>query len=416
MNQKIALPKTVLLVLRGMLGGAFLSLFIVLYHFGLRSTWVFTLLAFAAIAYYLSSDRSYRFYLGFFTGVFWFYWIPFSFRFFGIEWLIPLAIIGIGLFYGILFYVSLYVRNLIYRAIFLFCIPFIAPFGFDWLNFRVMFAPSIFNVNIIGYALLLASIFLALYCKGSKKLLSVLGIIFCLFLFPKHKTAPTSLPNIELVTTQIPQDERWNLAFLSENVSQSLHAIESAIDAGKDIVILPETAFPFVLENSPHILQSLQKLSQRIAIVAGSLRQDGSKLYNSSYLFTDGSFQFIDKQLLVPFGETMPLPQTLKEWLNAQLGKGEFAKPANFEPMDFGIGEWRFRSAICYEATSEKMFRGNPEFMIAISNNAWFTPSTQPALQELVMLAYAKAHHTIIYHATNGSASAIINPFTLLHF
>ncbi|MDE5817451.1 MAG: hypothetical protein K2H55_08090, partial [Helicobacter sp.] len=185
MNQKKALlPKTLLLVLRGMLGGAFLSLFIVLYHFGLRSTWIFTLLAFAAIAYYLSSDRSYRFYLGFFTGVFWFYWIPFSFRFFGIEWFIPLAIIGIGLFYGILFYVSLYMRNLIYRTIFVFFLPFIAPFGFDWFSFRVMFAPSIFNVNLIGYALLLASIFLALYCKGSKKLLSVLGIIFCLFLFP----------------------------------------------------------------------------------------------------------------------------------------------------------------------------------------------------------------------------------------
>ncbi|MDE7255677.1 MAG: hypothetical protein K2N54_05820, partial [Helicobacter sp.] len=166
MNPKKALlPKTLLLVLRGMLGGAFLSLFIVLYHFGLRSAWAFTLLAFVAIAYYLSSDRSYRFYLGFFTGVFWFYWIPFSFRFFGIEWFIPLAIIGIGLFYGVLFYVSLYVSNLIYRTVFLFFVPFIAPFGFDWFNFRVMFAPSIFNVNAIGYALLLASIFLALYCK-----------------------------------------------------------------------------------------------------------------------------------------------------------------------------------------------------------------------------------------------------------
>ncbi|MDE5816190.1 MAG: apolipoprotein N-acyltransferase, partial [Helicobacter sp.] len=257
---------------------------------------------------------------------------------------------------------------------------------------------------------------LALYCKGSKKLLSVLGIIFCLFLFPQNKIAPTSLPDIELVTTQIPQEERWNLTFLSENVSQSFRAIESAIDAGKDIVVLPETAFPFVLENSPNILQSLERLSHQIAIVAGSLRQDGNKMYNSSYIFTDGSFQFIDKQLLVPFGETMPLPQGLKDWLNERLGKGEFAKPANFAPMDFEVGEWRFRSAICYEATSEKMFRGNPEFMIAISNNAWFTPSTQPALQELVMLAYAKAHHTIIYHATNGSASAVINPFTLSHF
>lgn len=417
MNQKKAfLSKTLLLVLRGMLGGAFLSLFIVLYHFGLRSAWIFTLLAFAAIAYYLSSDRSYRFYLGFFTGVFWFYWIPFSFRFFGIEWFIPLAIIGIGLFYGILFYVSLYVHNLIYRTIFLFFLPFIAPFGFDWLNFRVMFAPSIFHVNIIGYALLLVSIFLALYCKGSKKLLSVLGIIFCLFLFPKNKIAPTSVPNIELVTTQIPQEQRWNLAFISENVSQNFRAIESAIDAGKDIVVLPETAFPFVLEKSPNILQSLQNLSHKIAIVAGSLRQDGNKMYNSSYIFTQGSFRFVDKQLLVPFGETMPLPPVLKNWLNEQLGKGEFSKPANFAPMDFEIGEWRFRSAICYEATSEKMFRGNPEFMIAISNNAWFTPSTQPALQELVMLAYAKAHYTIIYHATNGSTSAIINPFNLSHF
>lgn len=410
-EKKTRLPKVLLLVLRGMLGGAFLSLFIVLYHYGLRNTWLFTLLGFAAISYYLISDRSYRFYLGFFTGVFWFYWIPFSFRFFGIEWFIPLAIFGIGLFYGILFYVSLYVQSLIYRTIFVFFLPFIAPFGFDWLDFRTMFAPSIFYINSLGYALLLASMFLLLYCKGSKKLLSVLLIIFCLFLFPKDKNLQTSMPDIELVTTHIPQNERWNQDYLATIITENFHAIDSAIDADKDIIIFPETAFPFVLENSPNIVSALQNLSHKITIIAGALRQDGAKTYNSSYVFTQGTLQFADKQLLAPFGETMPLPSFLKNWLNSSLGKGEFAKPLVFAPIDFEIGEQRFRSAICYEATSEKFYRGNPQLMVAISNNAWFTPSTQPALQELIMLSFAKAHHTIIYHATNGSSSAVINPF-----
>lgn len=396
---------------KGMLGGALLSLFIILYHYGVRSTLLFAVLGLFAVGYYLMSDRSYRFYLGFFTGVFWFYWLPFSFRFFGIDWLIPFAIIAIGLFYGIVFYVALCTQNLVYRTLFIFLMPLIAPFGFDWLDFRVMFAPSLFYTNALGYSLVILSVFLLLYNKGAKKLFSMLVIILCLFIYPKDDMPNPNLLDIELITTDIPQQIRWERDYLDDIIAQNFKAIDLAIYRGKDVVILPETAFPLALNNSYSIMRLLLEKSKQIAIITGALRQHGNKMYNSSYAFVNGTIQIADKQILVPFGEYMPLPNFLKDWLNHWLGKGEFSKPQHFIPVDFVIKGEAFRSAICYEATSRLLFKDSPNFVIAISNNAWFTPSTQPALQELIMLTRAETHRMIIYHAANGSQSAVINPF-----
>ena len=70
------------------------------------------------------------------------------------------------------------------------------------------------------------------------------------------------------------------------------------------------------------------------------------------------------------------------------------------------------RNAICYEATTDEIFKniGDTKYMIATSNNAWFTPSTEPALQRLLMKYYAKKYNVIIYNSANGSSNSIVSP------
>ena len=77
---------------------------------------------------------------------------------------------------------------------------------------------------------------------------------------------------------------------------------------------------------------------------------------------------------------------------------------------DFIIKGIKFRNAICYEATCNEIYSGDVEFVIAISNNAWFRPSIEPTLQRLLLKFYAKKYNIVIYHTTNGDGSGVILP------
>ena len=71
----------------------------------------------------------------------------------------------------------------------------------------------------------------------------------------------------------------------------------------------------------------------------------------------------------------------------------------------------KFRNAICYEATTDKIFEnlGDTKYMIAISNNAWFTPSIEPTLQHLFFKILLKNIITI-FHEANEVLTEYIDP------
>jgi len=117
--------------------------------------------------------------------------------------------------------------------------------------------------------------------------------------------------------------------------------------------------------------------------------------------------------VLVPFGESNPLPDFLSDWVNKVFYDGAVDYKASKDVIDYKIDEKTYRNAICFEATSEKLYAKNtqgerPKNMIAISNNGWFTPSIEPTLQKLLLQYYSKKYGTTIYHAVNMSDSYMI--------
>jgi len=46
--------------------------------------------------------------------------------------------------------------------------------------------------------------------------------------------------------------------------------------------------------------------------------------------------------------------------------------------------------------------------MILLSNNGWFTPSTEPTLQKLLLQYYSKKYGTTVYHSVNMSESYVV--------
>jgi len=145
----------------------------------------------------------------------------------------------------------------------------------------------------------------------------------------------------------------------------------------------------------------------------GALYWDGRTPRNSTYVFTKGHVSIANKVLLVPFGEANPLPDFLSDWVNEVFYDGAVDYKADSEVTDYEIDGTIYRNAICFEATSEKLYvtnkNGNyPPYMIVLSNNGWFTPSIEPSLQKLLLQYYSKKYGTTIYHAVNMSNSYII--------
>lgn len=201
-----------------------------------------------------------------------------------------------------------------------------------------------------------------------------------------------------------------------------LGAVDSAIAQGRDLVVFPETILPLVL-NEPQsfqrdIILALLEKSAQITIVLGAFSQQDPlsspnatpEVRNSTYIFSNGKMRILHKVILAPFGEKIPLPDILakplyKLFFGIDVPLGQAEKPQNFE----ALGRiWR--NAICYEGTSKLLYTNAPQYLMMISNNAWFYPSIEPYLQRVLLKYYARKFGTLIVHSANLSSAMMISP------
>ncbi len=165
----------------------------------------------------------------------------------------------------------------------------------------------------------------------------------------------------------------WNNKKLQQkHIDMVIEEIERGIDRGDRVIIFPESIFPLFLNQSESLMTLLEALSNEITIIAGGLYIDGdNNPKNTTYIFKDGTFQIASKAVLVPFGEYNPLPSWLGDIINRVFFDGAPDYVSSLKVTDYTIDGVKYRNAICYEGTSEKLYRDNPKNMILISNNGW---------------------------------------------
>ena len=321
---------------------------------------------------------------GFFVGIFWFYWISFSLVYYDFSYLIPLEILFIGLTYALIFaffgglgcYFLAKLQSifklefyksfkLCFFAVIFWGIQFIHPFGFNWLNFALPIVNTPF-----------AAIF------WEQKL--------------------PELPfKIAIRNTEISQFDLWKKELRPSLIKENLAFIDEAINSGARLVILPESAFAFTLNYDKNVLKKLLVRSEKIAILVGGEGYENKTAFNSAYFFDKGEFRRIDKHILVPFGEEIPLPEFFKKPINSLFfgGASDYGKAADFSYID--IDGTKIKVAICYEGTRYELYEDRPEFAVVISNNAWFRNSSQNILFHLLLKYYSLKNSSTIFHAQN---------------
>lgn len=396
-------------IIKGLIIACFLSSFIYLNFFNFEYKLLNTVLGLVSIYLLLKTKRNSLFFAGFFTAIFWFYWVGISFQYYDLAYLAPLIVLFFGIVYGFLFLLIAIYDKVWFRAIVIFLLSYIHPFGFNWFIPELIFINSYFPVTKEYFAIILASIYMFI----SLKKLSFLAFI-PLFLISTNNGIFVDKPNLKISMPQLntKQDFKWIKENISSQIQTNFSLIDKAIKEKKELIILPETAFPIVLNKDRFVYHNLQKKSEKIDIITGSIYLENNQYYNATYYFSKGKLQIAKKVVLVPFGERIPLPKYFVDLINDMFYNGAKDYEKADKPTDFEIKEIKFRNAICYEATSEEIYKNlnGVKYMIAISNNAWFTPSIEPTLQKLLLKYYAKKYDITIFHSVNGSSNYIVRP------
>lgn len=318
----------------------------------------------------------------------------------------PIITIGFGFVY-LLFFGVLALTNKIYiRALLLFGLSFVEPFDWNWMQIELLFVES--YIGIFKYQLLLVLVGLSLpyYLKNPFKYLSLILILLAYNYNPPIQEE--SKLKIKLVQTDIKQDEKWLSKTLKPTLQTIRTEINSAVKDNYDIIVFPESVFPFFMNKNKILLEKVLEYSYDIAIVAGSLVHENGNSYNVTYIMQDGEYTVAKKLVLVPFGEYIPLPKFAQKIINDTFFSGQSDFLTADKPTDFTIKGETFRNAICYEATCQEIYEGDVKFVIATSNNAWFTPSIEPTLQNLLMRYYARKNGVTIYHSANYKGTGVV--------
>lgn len=234
---------------------------------------------------------------------------------------------------------------------------------------------------------------------------------------------PGDVPGVRLrlVQPDVPQPEKFLPRFRARNWERLIDLSRAPAQAAATHIIWPEAAPPFLVTRVPEALDQIAALTQGDRVLmTGTVRvlatpADGFRYFNSFDIFSHAG-QLVgvyDKFHLVPFGEYLPLPALLhalglNKVVDMPDGFGEGPGPRTYAvPGAPAVGP-----LICYEIIFPEEIVGAPRpgWIVNVSDDSWFGPSTGPYQHLLMARMRAIEQGLPIARDTNTGITAVIDP------
>ncbi len=206
--------------------------------------------------------------------------------------------------------------------------------------------------------------------------------------------------NLRLVQPSIPQQEKWKpenrAAIFQKLLKVSRNGAANGKVDGVTHLIWPESAIPFLLEETPEALKAISLMMPPGSVfITGAARakREGAtaegkreklEIFNSLFVMDDMSqlLSYYDKVHLVPFGEYLPYQESLESIGLEQLVRlrGGFSA-GNGTRLTVAPNIPPFIALICYEIIFPGAIREKdsaPGWMLNVTNDAWFGDSAGP--------------------------------------
>lgn len=191
---------------------------------------------------------------------------------------------------------------------------------------------------------------------------------------------------VVLIQGNVPQGQKWDRSLMAAIFERYLVLTRDALagTVGPAVVVWPETASPYLLDQDPAARAMIAGVSLRsdgveIPRLIGTVRFDADRRPLNSLAALLGAgppVAIYDKSHLVPFGEYQP------RWspLPLEFGPGGFVPGSGPRTLRVA-GLPAFSPLICYEV----IFPGfvvdradRPQWMVTVTNDAWFGNSAGP--------------------------------------
>lgn len=237
---------------------------------------------------------------------------------------------------------------------------------------------------------------------------------------------------VGIVQGNIKLDEKWSGGALEqEQMIEEVHTklTAEAAEAGADIVVWAETAFPYNITKSRAEYFSSLAESTGTTILASTFTFPETPVYSESgYLRTynslfevreDGSFgeRVYSKQRRVPFAEFVPLEDIISFLIPPLANLNQMSSdilPGEGSTVIETQNAGNIGCAICfdsiYEQYSLEAVRGGAEVIVVATNDAWFDDSAENYMHTSQSKLRAIETGRYVVRAANTGISGIVNP------
>ncbi len=254
--------------------------------------------------------------------------------------------------------------------------------------------------------------------RGRTGLLLVVVLALPLVLYPIQKKGTGPKLTVGVVQGNFQQEIKWDESLREETLATYLKLTDRAVQEGAHLVVWPETAIPVYYQAEPDLIRILRRFTsdRNIDLIFGSpgFKISGSDilLYNRVYhLAPDGMEEFYNKNLLVPFGEYVPLSRVIPFVEKMVPGEGEFARGTWNGPFNTPVPSG---ALICYEVSFPSLARREVKegslMLLNVTNDAWFGRSWGPYQHLAITAVRAMENRVPVFRAANTGISAIIDP------
>lgn len=288
---------------------------------------------------------------------------------------------------------------------------------------------TIIMMNFVIYALLCNFFKKASYFRGLKFQTVVSVIILAAVVlygyFELNKDDIKTGLKLSVVQGNIEQIKKWNPAYKGYILDRYETLTKEAARDRSDLIIWPETAVPGYLDEEEIDLW-LKKIIKDggIPLFLGAVTyasdEERDYFFNSAILFSlDGNIKKrYDKLHLVPFGEYVPFEKFFPQFRNfIDVEIGDFTPGDEFTLFDITSKDrkpYKYGALICFEdifpAMVRKFVRDGADFLVNITNDAWFKESSEQLQHTQASVFRALENRISVLRAANTGFSCYINP------
>ncbi len=268
----------------------------------------------------------------------------------------------------------------------------------------------------LGSAMLLTFAVLLWTVSKKSKEAAVAFLILVLPLtltFTKEQVkAPEDL-KVVLVQTYVPEEIKLNRELFRKDLPRLLLLVEKALERKPDIVILPESAFPFSADRLEEEGAELLKLSRRTYIITGLIDiTDITSPKNGVFVLHEG--KVVDsyfKVRLLPFGEYVPFPFSFVKDIFGAIAGVDYVSGERVKCVR--AGKVKVGTPICFEVSYFSLLREFSQcadLIAVLTNDGWFRDSdgTFQHLRQARVRALETGKYLL--WVNNTGPSAVISP------